>query len=46
MLAQTQRLAARLQAALETKGVIDRAVGILMSRGGGTEAEALDRLRT
>lgn len=45
VLAQTQRLAARLQAALETRGVIDRAVGILMSRSGGTEHEALDRLR-
>jgi GAF domain-containing protein len=46
VLAQTQRLAAQLQAALETRGVIDRAVGIIMSRGGGTEDEALDRLRT
>jgi GAF domain-containing protein len=45
VLAQTQRLAAQLQAALETRGVIDRAVGILMSRNGGTEAEALARLR-
>ena len=46
VLAQTQRLAARLQSALETRGVIDRAVGILMSRTGGTEDEALARLRT
>ncbi len=46
VLAQTQRLAAQLQAALETRGVVDRAVGIIMSRGGGTEDEALDRLRT
>ena len=46
VLAQTQRLAARLQSALETRGVIDRAVGIIMSRSGGTEHEALDRLRT
>jgi GAF domain-containing protein len=46
VLAQTQRLAAQLQAALATRGVIDRAVGIIMSRGGGTEDEALDRLRT
>ena len=45
VLAQTQRLAARLQAALDTRGIIDRAVGILMSRTGGTEHEALDRLR-
>jgi transcriptional regulator with GAF, ATPase, and Fis domain len=46
ILAQTQRLAVRLQAALETRGVIDQAVGILRSRSGGTPAEALDRLRT
>jgi len=46
VLAQTQRLAAQLQATLGTRGVIDRAVGILMSRSGGTEDEALDRLRT
>ena len=37
-LAQTRRLAEQLQAALETRGVIDRAVGIMMSRSGGTEA--------
>ena len=46
VLAQTQRLAARLQSALETRAVIDRAVGVIMSRTGGTEAEALARLRT
>lgn len=45
VLAQAQRLAVRLQAALETRGVIDRAVGIVMSRSGGTEDEALNRLR-
>ena len=45
VLAQTQRLAARLQAALETRGVIDRAVGIMMSRSGGTDQQALERLR-
>jgi len=45
VLAQTQRLAARLQSALETRGVIDRALGIIMSRSGVTAAEALDRLR-
>ena len=45
VLAQTQRLAARLQSALASRGVIDRAVGILMSRTGGTEDEALARLR-
>lgn len=46
VLAQAQRLAARLQAALETRGTIDRAVGIMMSRSGGTEDEALARLRS
>jgi len=46
VLAQTRRLAARLQNLLETRGVVDRAVGILMSRNGGTEGEALDRLRS
>lgn len=45
VLAKTQRFVARLQAALETQGVVDRAVGILMSRGGGTEHDALERLR-
>jgi GAF domain-containing protein len=45
VLAQTQRLAAQLQSALETRGVIDRAVGIMMSRTGGTEDEAMARLR-
>jgi GAF domain-containing protein len=44
-LAQTRRLAEQLQAALETRGVVDRAVGIMMSRTGGTEAEAMERLR-
>jgi GAF domain-containing protein len=46
VLAQTQRLANQLQSALELRGVIDRAVGILMSRSGSTEHEALERLRT
>ena len=45
VLAHTQRLAARLQSALETRGIIDRAIGIMMSRSGGTENEALERLR-
>jgi AmiR/NasT family two-component response regulator len=45
-LSQTQRLAARLQAAVKTRGVIDRAVGILLNRSGGTEEEALNQLRT
>ena len=46
VLAQAQRLATQLRAALETRGVIDRAVGILMSRTGSTEQKALDRLRS
>lgn len=45
VLAQAQRLAAQLQAALATRGVIDQAVGIIMSRSGTTEEEALARLR-
>ena len=45
VLAQTQRLAAQLKSALEIRGVVDRAVGIMMSRSGGTEHEALERLR-
>jgi GAF domain-containing protein len=44
-LAQTRRLAAQLQVALEARGVIDRAIGTMMSRSGGTAAEATDRLR-
>ena len=46
ILARTQRLAHQLQTALETRGIIDRAVGIMMSRTGSTEQEALDRLRS
>jgi GAF domain-containing protein len=46
VLAQTRRLANQLQTALEIRGVIDQAVGILMSRSGGTEHEALERLRS
>ncbi len=45
VLAQIQRLAAQLQSALQARGVIDRAVGILMSRMGGSEGEAMARLR-
>jgi GAF domain-containing protein len=45
VLAQTRRLADQLQNALEVRGVVDRSVGILMSRTGGTEAEAMTRLR-
>jgi len=45
VLAQTQRLVLQLQSALDTRGVIDRAVGIMMSRSGDTEQEALEGLR-
>ena len=45
LLAEIQRLAAQLQSVVQTRGVIDRAVGILMSRTGGTAAEAMARLR-
>jgi AmiR/NasT family two-component response regulator len=45
VLAHIQLLAAQLQSALQTRGVIDWAVGILMSRTGGTEGEAMARLR-
>jgi GAF domain-containing protein len=45
VLAQTQRLAEQLHTALDTRGVVDRAVGILMSRSGYSEHEALQRLR-
>ena len=46
VLEQTKRLATQLQAALSNRGVIERAIGIMMSRSGGTESEALDRLRS
>jgi AmiR/NasT family two-component response regulator len=45
LLAEIQRLAAQLQSALQSRGVVDRAVGILMSRTGNTEGEAMARLR-
>ena len=46
VLEQTKRLASQLQAALSTRAVIERAIGIMMSRSGGTETEALDRLHS
>jgi transcriptional regulator with GAF, ATPase, and Fis domain len=46
VLEQTRRFAAQLQSALEARGVIERAVGIMISRTGGTEHEALERLRS
>jgi GAF domain-containing protein len=46
VLAQTQRLASQLQSALSSRAVIDQAIGIMMSRSGGTADEAFARLRT
>lgn len=46
LLDQTRRLAAQLQSTLETRKVIERAVGIVMSRSGVNEDEARKRLRT
>jgi hypothetical protein len=45
ILAQSQRLAEQLGAALTSRAVIDQALGILMSRTGATAEEAFDRLR-
>ncbi len=46
ILAQSQRLARQLQAALTTRPIIDQAIGVLRSRSGATAAEAFERLRT
>lgn len=46
VLAQTRRLATKLQQALSSRAVIDQAIGILMSRSGGGADEAFARLRT
>jgi GAF domain-containing protein len=43
-LAASRRLAARLQAALDARGVVNQAVGILMCRSGLSEEQALSRL--
>jgi len=45
ILAQSQRLASQLQDALQTRPVIDQAIGILRSRSGDTADEAFDILR-
>jgi len=45
VLVHAQRLAEQLHSALETRAVIDQAIGVTMSLSGGTEAEALDQLR-
>ena len=44
VLEETRRLAARLQNSLDQRMVIERAVGIVMSRSGVDETEALARL--
>ena len=44
VLEQTRRLAEELQAALDERMVVERAVGIVMSRSGVDEVEALARL--
>jgi GAF domain-containing protein len=46
VLAQSQRLAVQLRAALVNRAVIDQALGVIMSRTGATPEEAFDRLRT
>lgn len=45
VLSQARRLATQLQATLSNRAVIDRAVGIIMSRSGGTAETALAQLR-
>ena len=45
ILAQTQRLAANMQAALTNRAVIDQAIGILMSRTGVSAEAAFSKLR-
>ena len=45
ILAQTERLVNRLQAALTNRALIDQAIGIVRSRSGGSADEAFDRLR-
>jgi GAF domain-containing protein len=45
VLAQTQRLADQLQAALTNRATIDRAIGLVMGRVGCSPSEAFDRLR-
>jgi GAF domain-containing protein len=45
ILAQTQRLAANLAAALTNRAVIDQAIGIIISRTGSTPEAAFNRIR-
>jgi putative methionine-R-sulfoxide reductase with GAF domain len=46
VLVNARRLASELQAAMTTRAVIDQAIGIIISRSGGTAAEAFAALRT
>jgi GAF domain-containing protein len=46
ILAQAQRLAANLHAALTNRAVIDQAIGIIISRTGSTPDAAFNRIRT
>jgi GAF domain-containing protein len=46
ILAQAQALTQQLQHALTSRPIIDQAIGILLSRTGGTTEEAFTRLRT
>ena len=45
VLEQARRLTARLQAALESRALVERAVGVLMCRSGLSATEASQRLR-
>jgi len=45
ILAESQRLAEQLGAALTNRAVIDQALGVIMSRTGASAEEAFDRLR-
>lgn len=46
MLAQAERLVGQLQEALSRRAEIDQAIGILMSRSGGTAGESFESLQT
>jgi GAF domain-containing protein len=45
MLAQAERLVGQLQEALTSRAEIDHAIGVMMSRSGGTATEAFEALR-
>lgn len=45
LLADTQRLVTRMQTALHDRSIVDRAIGIMISRSGGTADQAMERLR-